>query len=132
MNSALARLRGAPQPRRVQIDPRTLAASIEGHPCDVVHTPWGVPTSGCVYGATFNFRGELEKLGGAINEPPYAAPPRAPILYIKPANTWIGCGEPIPLPDGIPALRVGAALGIVFGRTATRVSEDQALSFIGG
>ena len=30
-------------------------------------------------------------------KPPYKAPPKAPVLYVKPANTWIGAGAPIPV-----------------------------------
>ena len=35
---------------------------------------------GTVYGTLMNFRGELEALGDRMNEPPYQAPPMAPVL----------------------------------------------------
>ena len=46
-----------------------------------------VPT-GTVYGTLLNFRGEWEAWATRMNEAPYKAPPKAPVLYIKPANTW--------------------------------------------
>jgi 5-oxopent-3-ene-1,2,5-tricarboxylate decarboxylase/2-hydroxyhepta-2,4-diene-1,7-dioate isomerase len=85
-----------------------------------------------VYGVLLNFRNELAALGNAVNEPPYKQPPRAPILYVKPANTWIGEGALIPLPSGEPVIQPGATLGIVFGRTATRVSERHAFDHVAG
>jgi 5-oxopent-3-ene-1,2,5-tricarboxylate decarboxylase/2-hydroxyhepta-2,4-diene-1,7-dioate isomerase len=68
---------------------------------------------GTVYGTLLNFRGEREALGEAMHQPPYKAPPDAPVLYIKPANTWTAAGEPIVLPDDVPEVEVGAALGMV-------------------
>ncbi|MFK2827286.1 fumarylacetoacetate hydrolase family protein, partial [Bacillus sp. B190/17] len=41
-------------------------------------------------------------------------------------------GQPIPLPEGVSELEIGAALGVVIGRTATRVSEKEALDYVAG
>ena len=68
---------------------------------------------GTVYGTLMNFRGELEALGTKMNEAPYQAPPKAPVLYIKPANTWTENGRPIPLPAGVPEVEVGATVAMV-------------------
>jgi len=68
---------------------------------------------GNVYGTLMNFRGEHDALGAAMNAPPYKAPPRAPVLYVKPANTWSADGAEIALPAGVPEVEVGAALGMV-------------------
>jgi 5-oxopent-3-ene-1,2,5-tricarboxylate decarboxylase/2-hydroxyhepta-2,4-diene-1,7-dioate isomerase len=85
-----------------------------------------------VYGVVLNFRNELAALGGAVNEKPYAQPPRAPVLYLKPANTWIGEGDLIPLPSGEPLVQPGATLGIVFASAAVRVTEQRALDHVAG
>ncbi|TCP30858.1 5-carboxy-2-oxohept-3-enedioate decarboxylase HpaG1 subunit [Scopulibacillus darangshiensis] len=90
------------------------------------------PVSGTVYGTLLNYKGELDALGDAVNRPPYQAPPRGPIMYIKPVNTIIGYGKPIPLPEDVQELSMGAALGIVIGKTATRVNESEALDYIAG
>ena len=33
-----------------------------------------------------------------MNEAPYKAPPKAPVLYVKPANTWSENGATIAVP----------------------------------
>jgi 5-oxopent-3-ene-1,2,5-tricarboxylate decarboxylase/2-hydroxyhepta-2,4-diene-1,7-dioate isomerase len=68
---------------------------------------------GTVYGTLLNFRGELEALGDRMNEPPYQAPPKAPVLYVKPANTWTENGGSIPLPAHVPEVAVGATVAMV-------------------
>ena len=87
---------------------------------------------GTVYGTLLNHRDALAALGNAVNEPPYKAAPKAPILYIKPRNTWIDPGQPIVVPAGVDAVEIGATLGLVIGRAACRVSESDALSFVAG
>jgi 5-oxopent-3-ene-1,2,5-tricarboxylate decarboxylase / 2-hydroxyhepta-2,4-diene-1,7-dioate isomerase len=87
---------------------------------------------GTVYGTLLNHRDALAALGEAVHEPPYKAPPKAPILYIKPRNTWIADGDAIIVPAGVPELEIGATLGLVIGRAACRVGEAEALSFVAG
>jgi 5-oxopent-3-ene-1,2,5-tricarboxylate decarboxylase / 2-hydroxyhepta-2,4-diene-1,7-dioate isomerase len=85
-----------------------------------------------LYGVLLNYKGALAALGEAVHKPPYKAPPKAPVLYIKPANTWIGDGAPIPVPSDVDALQMGAALGVVIGRTACRVPVEAALDYVAG
>lgn len=68
---------------------------------------------GTVYGTLMNFRGELEALGARMNEAPYKAPPKAPVLYIKPANTWTENGGTIAVPAHVPEVEVGATIAMV-------------------
>ena len=68
---------------------------------------------GTVYGTLMNFRGELEALGAQMNEAPYKAPPKAPVLYVKPANTWTENGRTIALPAHVPEVEVGATIAMV-------------------
>ena len=56
----------------------------------------------------------------------------SPVLYIKPANTHAQDGDAILVPADVAEVQVGACLGIVFGRTATRVSAAQALDYVAG
>jgi 5-oxopent-3-ene-1,2,5-tricarboxylate decarboxylase/2-hydroxyhepta-2,4-diene-1,7-dioate isomerase len=88
--------------------------------------------SGTVYGVLMNHRAALEALGDAVEQPPYKAAPRAPVLYLKPRNTLVPPGAPIRIDDAAGELEVGAALGIVVGRTACRVAEADAADFIAG
>jgi 5-oxopent-3-ene-1,2,5-tricarboxylate decarboxylase / 2-hydroxyhepta-2,4-diene-1,7-dioate isomerase len=87
---------------------------------------------GTVYGTLLNHRDALAALGSAVDAPPYKAAPKAPVLYIKPRNTWIGPGEAIVVPGGVAELEIGATLGLVIGRAACRVDEAQAMDFVAG
>lgn len=69
--------------------------------------------TGTVYGTLLNFRAERDALASQMNEAPYKAPPKAPILYVKPANTWSGDGAAIPVPSRVPQVEVGATIAVV-------------------
>jgi 5-oxopent-3-ene-1,2,5-tricarboxylate decarboxylase/2-hydroxyhepta-2,4-diene-1,7-dioate isomerase len=68
---------------------------------------------GTVYGTLMNFRGELDALGPKMNETPYKAPPNAPVLYVKPANTWTENGGRIAIPANVPEVEIGASVAMV-------------------
>jgi 5-oxopent-3-ene-1,2,5-tricarboxylate decarboxylase/2-hydroxyhepta-2,4-diene-1,7-dioate isomerase len=71
---------------------------------------------GAVYGVAFNFPGVLERLGGP--------PPVAPVLYLRPRNTWNVSGAPILLPIGEDALKVAGTVGVVIGRPLSYVAVN--------
>lgn len=93
---------------------------------------FGPPVDGAVYGVILNLRQQVEALGDALSQPPYGAPPRAPVLYIKPPNTYLPGGGEVPVPPGVESLEMGATLAVVIGRTATRVAEAVALEHVAG
>jgi 5-oxopent-3-ene-1,2,5-tricarboxylate decarboxylase/2-hydroxyhepta-2,4-diene-1,7-dioate isomerase len=76
---------------------------------------------GTVYGVLLNFRGERDALGAAMREPPYKAPPEAPVLYIKPANTFSAHGATVTLPRGVDEVEIGATVAMVM-RSAREVA----------
>ena len=106
--------------------------------------------SGTVYGTLLNHRSALAAIQDKLALPPYNAPPRAPVLYVKPRNTLAMCGDAVEVPAAIghataqaahaavaaevaaAELEAAACLGIVIGRTACRVSEDRALDHVAG
>lgn len=88
--------------------------------------------SGTVYGVLLNFRGELQALAPQMNEPPYKAAPRAPVLYIKPANTWSAQGAAIALPASVPQVEIGATIAMVMGQDAQEVNAGDTLKHIAG
>jgi 5-oxopent-3-ene-1,2,5-tricarboxylate decarboxylase / 2-hydroxyhepta-2,4-diene-1,7-dioate isomerase len=90
------------------------------------------PTRGTVYGTLLNHRDALAALGKRLNAAPYKAPPKVPILYIKPRNTVVGHRVPVVVPADAPDLEIGSTLGIVIGRTATHVAESDALAYVAG
>jgi 5-oxopent-3-ene-1,2,5-tricarboxylate decarboxylase/2-hydroxyhepta-2,4-diene-1,7-dioate isomerase len=73
-----------------------------------------LPT-GTVYGVLLNFRKEVEALAPQMDQPPYKAPPKAPILYVKTANTWSPNGSAIAVPARVPEVEVGATVAMVIG-----------------
>ena len=68
---------------------------------------------GTVYGTLLNFRHEQALWAARATEPPYKAPPQAPVLFIKTANTFSAQGAAISLPADVPEVEVGASLGLV-------------------
>ena len=66
-----------------------------------------------VYGTLLNFHGELDAWAPKMTEAPYKAAPKAPVLYIKPANTWSTDGAEIALPANVPEVEVGATIAMV-------------------
>ncbi len=85
-----------------------------------------------VVGAMFEFQSAWDAAADAMRREPHHRPPAHPVLYIKPANTWCLGGHPVALPDGVDTVAVGATLAVAFARTASRVSEAQALACVAG
>jgi len=132
MQSARLSLHGKPTSLAAQVDPARARVWLDGIAYAQSELLFEVPTHGAVYGTALNFRGALAALGAAVSAAPYLAPPRAPILYIKPRNTWIGHGAAVYLPAGHEAVALGPTLGVVIGRAATRVASASALDYVGG
>lgn len=85
--------------------------------------------SGTVYGVVLNDHASLQEIGD-LTAPPYRAAPRSPVLYIKPANTRAGSGALLTLPPGASEVEVGATVGLVLARPATRLDPAQALQCV--
>jgi 5-oxopent-3-ene-1,2,5-tricarboxylate decarboxylase/2-hydroxyhepta-2,4-diene-1,7-dioate isomerase len=90
----------------------------------------GLGLSGVVYGVVGNDPRLLAAIGEAMHQPPYKAPPVAPVLHAKPRNTLVPSGAAVALPAAGGEL--GACLGLVIGRTACRVPAAQALAHVAG
>jgi 5-oxopent-3-ene-1,2,5-tricarboxylate decarboxylase / 2-hydroxyhepta-2,4-diene-1,7-dioate isomerase len=124
----LARTRFMAEPERFEVDSASASIRIGGKTLGMNELQWDVPTRGAVYGVLLNYRGALERF--AVAGAP--APPRAPVLFVKPANTWIAYGDAIPVPEDVESVEAGAAIGIVIGGTACRVAAVDALNFVAG
>ncbi|MBA3593422.1 MAG: fumarylacetoacetate hydrolase family protein [Pseudomonadota bacterium] len=70
---------------------------------------------GCVYGVLLNFKNELAVLAPHMNQAPYKAPPQAPVLYVKTANTWSAHGAAIAVPARVCEVEIGATIAMVMG-----------------
>lgn len=105
---------------------------LEGSRYSTKNFSFDVPVTGTVYGTIMNYTGEYKQYEDKLTEAPYSSPPKAPILYIKPINTYIGDGSPIPMPSEVDRLSAGAALALVVGNTASKLTKENALSHIAG
>jgi 5-oxopent-3-ene-1,2,5-tricarboxylate decarboxylase / 2-hydroxyhepta-2,4-diene-1,7-dioate isomerase len=100
---------------------------------DSLSFPWPpYRLSGVVYGCLLNDGAGIAALGDAVHKPPYKAPPKAPVLFLKPRNTLALSGATIEVDETGGNLSIGASLGIVIKATMTRVGQDTAASHIAG
>jgi 5-oxopent-3-ene-1,2,5-tricarboxylate decarboxylase/2-hydroxyhepta-2,4-diene-1,7-dioate isomerase len=59
-----------------------------------------------------------------LHRDPYKKPPVAPVLYLRPRNTWNMSGAQILLPIGEDALKMAGTVGVVIGRPLTYVAVN--------
>lgn len=88
--------------------------------------------TGTLFGIALNYRGLLEKRLEEFQSPPYQKLPVKPVLFIKTPNTRNGHDLPLVYPSGVERLQPGPALGVVIGKNASRVSEQDALQYVAG
>lgn len=86
---------------------------------------------GTIFAVALNHRSQLDAWQEAFKQSPYKAPPKTAVWFIKPRNTVIGGGEPIPFPQGEKVLS-GATVALIVGKTATKVREEDAAEYIAG
>jgi 2-keto-4-pentenoate hydratase/2-oxohepta-3-ene-1,7-dioic acid hydratase in catechol pathway len=77
-----------------------------------------------VVGVARNFAAHAAELGNEV--------PPEPMLFLKPATSVIGPGDPIPLPALSERVDHEAELAAVVGRLCRRVSADEAPAFVLG
>lgn len=76
---------------------------------------------GTVYGTLLNYRGEFDAWQPRMSEAPYKGAPKAPVLYVKTANTFSPNGASIRVPARVPEVEIGATVGMVM-KSATEVA----------
>jgi 5-oxopent-3-ene-1,2,5-tricarboxylate decarboxylase/2-hydroxyhepta-2,4-diene-1,7-dioate isomerase len=77
---------------------------------------------GTVYGALLNFQQEWNLRAPQMNEAPHKGAPKAPVLFIKTANTFTASGVSIAIPSAVSDVDIGANLAWVFGADAKPVA----------
>ncbi|BBU41100.1 fumarylacetoacetate hydrolase family protein [Aeribacillus composti] len=132
MGNAVVKIFGMPNITEAEVDPENNSMFLNGTQYHVNQLSWEPPVSGTIYGVLLNYQGVFHRYREQMAHSPYNEPPKAPILYIKPINTLSGYRSPIPLPEDADELEVGAALGVVIGRTATKVKEEEAFQYVAG
>lgn len=86
---------------------------------------------GTVFAVALNHRSQLDAWRDAFNQPPYNTPPKTAVWFIKPHNTLIRAGDAIPHPEGEQVLS-GATVALIVGKTASKVSPEEAADYIAG
>jgi 5-oxopent-3-ene-1,2,5-tricarboxylate decarboxylase/2-hydroxyhepta-2,4-diene-1,7-dioate isomerase len=81
-----------------------------------------------VHGVLPNVQADIARLEEQLRAPPYKAPPRAPILYVKPANTHVAHGATVM----VPTVTICATLGLVIGRPASCRTPANAFEMLVG
>lgn len=85
-----------------------------------------------VFGVALNHSLLREQMAEAFNTKPHLKPPTTPVLFIKPDNTQISSGEPIPTPANNEKVYAGPTLGLVIGKKACRINAKDAINYIQG
>ncbi len=81
---------------------------------------------GTVYGTLLNFKAERAAMAAQMTEPPYKAPPQAPVLFIKTANTFNTCGGVVQVHAKVPEIEIGATFGMVIGVIRSVIQSNRA------
>jgi 5-oxopent-3-ene-1,2,5-tricarboxylate decarboxylase / 2-hydroxyhepta-2,4-diene-1,7-dioate isomerase len=83
-----------------------------------------------VYGSLMHHRAEVMALGEQVNQPPYNKAPSAPVLYIKPANTFNAFGQTLRLQDQQTQLHARTCVGLILERNRSVDQSDSAQNAI--
>jgi len=132
LNNAKLKVLGVPELLTARVNTAKDCFVIDDNEFSMSDVQFDTPISGAVFGTLVNFKGVLKGLADAVNDKPYLSPPVAPVLYIKPANTFNRYGAGIPMPEGLTQLEMGATLGLVIGKKATAVKEETAMDYVAG
>lgn len=90
-----------------------------------------INTDGNIFGIALNYKCLYEKLQAQFNEKPYVNEPKKPVLFIKTPNTRNTSGNPVVKKKG-EILQAGPTIGVVIGKSTTRVSKSDAVAHIAG
>ena len=71
-----------------------------------------------------NYSEHAAELGNAV--------PTKPLLFMKPPSAYITAGQNIEIPLGCSQLHHEVELGVIIGKTASRVTEGEAMACVGG
>lgn len=88
--------------------------------------------TGTLFGVALNYQGLLKQRLAEFEAPPYQKPPVKPVLFIKTPNTRNRHGGAVVHPGQGERLQPGPALGVVMGKSASRVSAAEALDYVAG
>lgn len=85
--------------------------------------------AGSIYGVVLNNSEELAQLEPALTEKPYLAPPRAPVVYMKPRSSVVTGPASV---AASASLTAAATIALLVRQDTTHVQPDAAWAMIGG
>jgi 5-oxopent-3-ene-1,2,5-tricarboxylate decarboxylase/2-hydroxyhepta-2,4-diene-1,7-dioate isomerase len=91
-----------------------------------------VPIKGTVYGVALDVDDPFGAPSDLFTRPPYHRAPTAPVLFIKPRNTFLAHGGTVLLPSTLQELEASAALALVFARDTRGVPSTRAFDSVAG
>ena len=90
-----------------------------------------INTDGNIFGIALNYKCLYEKLQAQFNEKPYVNEPKKPVLFIKTPNTRNSSEKPVVKKKG-EILQAGPSIGVIIGKSTTRVSKSETPAHIAG
>jgi len=87
---------------------------------------------GTLFGIALNYKGLLNQRLAEFEQAPYKQLPVKPVLFIKTPNTRNAHNRAVVYPINVERLQAGPALGVVIGKTASRVSIENAMEHVAG
>ena len=86
---------------------------------------WLAPPHTCIYGLALNFADHARELN-------FAEPPSEPIPFIKNPSSVVGHLHPVVRPAGVAYMHYEGELGVVIGREARCVAQEDAMDYVAG
>lgn len=90
-----------------------------------------IDTQGNIFGIALNDKGLYETLKEQFNQKPYVNEPVKPVLFIKTPNTRNHSGNVV-VKQADDVLQAGPTVGIVIGKSTSRVPKSEAYAHIAG
>ena len=88
-----------------------------------------INVQGNIFGIALNYKGLFNSLKAQFNEKPYVKEPIKPVLFIKTPNTRNASGTTV-VKQVEDTLQAGPAVGVVIGKSTSRVNKRDAQAHI--
>ncbi|MSW83883.1 MAG: hypothetical protein F2832_03935 [Actinobacteria bacterium] len=118
------------QAARDGLESAAAAMAADGAPIEALTLAPPVPEPQKIICIGLNYHAHVEEAKG-IDKAPNEAPP-VPILFPKFTTSLVGQDAEVLIPAATEKMDYEAELAVIIGRTATRVSIDDALDYVGG
>lgn len=80
-----------------------------------------------IFAIALNHRQQLDYWSTKFNQDPYKSPPKFPVWFIKPRNTYARTNDEVPFTTGMLS---GATIALIISKQARRIKASNADSYI--